>query len=258
VAGITLVWSHLTRLPGPIQFVLVLAAFASTLGVISFALSIRERHKLTLGVEPVPSDIMQPPQSTALQPRAPAAIRVHDPRRISGNQVDVEQTPVLGVDIRKLEDSLVSDNEVRLSSHPESLASQLSDQFLRATKREMPLQIRAYREGIVIAATQLQNGEKALPARIVVSDIRKLQDGKRITSRMFHSDGGQFSYHAIQLERVPGTEGDLHYGDEGLWWIVRPINVNKTFECFGQIARRAQPSIAGRGVCCRAKNLGWR
>jgi hypothetical protein len=103
------------------------------------------------------------------------------------------------------------------------LAESLSNQFLQATEEEIPVQLRAHREGIVISVRQVLSSEKALPARIVVSDIRPLQDGKRITSRLLHSNTGRFSYDAIQLQRAPAVQGDLHYGEEGVWWLVCPI-----------------------------------
>jgi hypothetical protein len=102
------------------------------------------------------------------------------------------------------------------------LADSLSSQFLRAREGTIPVQIRAYREGLVIGVTQIQDNEKALPAWIVVLDIRKFDDGKLITTRLLHSDSGRFNYDAIQLERAPRSEGDLHYGEEGVWWIVGP------------------------------------
>jgi hypothetical protein len=109
-----------------------------------------------------------------------------------------------------------------LSQESASLAEGLSNQFLQAKDGEIPVQIRAHRDGIVAVVKQIQDFEKALPARIVVSDIRQLQDGKLATTRLLHSDSGRFSYDAIQLQRAPSAEGDLHYGEEGLWWIVSP------------------------------------
>jgi hypothetical protein len=103
------------------------------------------------------------------------------------------------------------------------LAETLSSQLLQATEEEIPVQLRTHREGIVISVRQVQSSEKALPARVVVSDIRPFKDGKRITSRLLHSDTGRFSYDAIQLQRAPGVQGDLHYGEEGVWWLVCPI-----------------------------------
>jgi hypothetical protein len=125
----------------------------------------------------------------------------------------------------KLETKFIPGKEASDSIPPSALsgvADSLSNQFLQTTENEIPVQMRAYRDGIIIAAKQMQDTEKALPARIVVSDIReKLQDGKLVTTRLLHSRSGRFNYDAIQLQRV-GGEGDLYYRDDGLWWMVTP------------------------------------
>lgn len=99
----------------------------------------------------------------------------------------------------------------------------LRDQMLQADESEIVAGIREYDSGLVVAVKQVLSSEKALGARIVVLDIRPLQDGKLTTSRLLHSEAGNFSYDAIQLQRAPGIKGDLHYGEEGVWWLLRPI-----------------------------------
>lgn len=108
--------------------------------------------------------------------------------------------------------------------HPRlsGLAESLSNQFLEATEAEMPIQIQPYRDGLILAAKQLQDSDRALSARVVLCDIREVHNGLLKTTRMFHSPKGEFVYDAILLRPVKQGEDDLHYGDEGRWWVVAP------------------------------------
>jgi alkylated DNA repair dioxygenase AlkB len=117
------------------------------------------------------------------------------------------------------------------ATDPTLMATRTADES-RGMAREIDVQLRAHEGGIVVAARQVQDGDKALAARITVVDIRTFQDGKLITSKQFHSNEGRFLYHAIQLRRVVGTEGDLHYGDEGLWWLVYPMKGKQSVQMY--------------------------
>lgn len=96
------------------------------------------------------------------------------------------------------------------------------DHLSEATEAEMPIEVRPYRDGLIVVAKQVQTGDRALLAHVVLCDIRELQDGHLKTTRMFHSPKGEFVYDAIQLRPVKQGEDDLHYGDEGQWWVVAP------------------------------------
>ncbi|HEY4365146.1 MAG TPA: hypothetical protein VGN17_29560 [Bryobacteraceae bacterium] len=82
------------------------------------------------------------------------------------------------------------------------------------------IEVRTDRGGLIVAARQIQDRNKALPARATVVDIRTRDGAEWVTSSEFHRPDGKFAYHAIQLERIPRLDAGLHYGEEAKWWLV--------------------------------------
>lgn len=145
--------------------------------------------------------------------RPPAGIRMLHAEgvQVSGNDVEVDPG-ISGIDAEHFKNSQVKDNKVRVVSAP-------SYPQVEKIASAPTVAVRTFKEGIVVAVRQTQEHQKAIPAHVTVIDVRRLVDGKLITTKEFHSNEGIFSYHAIQLHRV-GNEASLHYGEEAVWWLV--------------------------------------